>query len=189
LASLSRLLEQTPDSIIVISNDGLKHSDADALTISTVLLLDHLLKQRESKEGKAKASVRIICEILDSSSKDLLDQNVGVEFVLSAEITTRLISQISVDGKLLPVFDELFTPEGNEVYVKDVAFYTGGKREIPWLNVLAQARSVGETAMGISRKNGAESELNPPHSLVYKPEPGDGLIVCAESDDELEFVD
>lgn len=183
LVALAKLFDRKPDSIIVISNDSLKHSDADALTISTVLLLHHLLQGPCKVQG---GGVRLICEILDSSSKDLLDQNVGVEFVLSSEITTRLISQISVDGHLLPVFEELFTPEGNEIYVKDVTFYTGGQPEVPWLNVLAQARSAGETAMGIVRASG-ETQLNPPHEATFKPGPGDRIVVCAESDDEFEF--
>ncbi len=183
---LSKLFQVNPSAIIVISNDNLNHSDADAKTITTVLLLNHLLEER--KESSVNR-LRIICEILDSSSKDLLDRNVGVEFVLSSEITTRLISQISVDGNLQPVFEELFTPEGNEIYVKKASFYTEGKQNVRWLDVCAQARAAGEIALGVFSNSSGKSHLNPPQDGIIELSADDGVIVCADSDDEYEYTD
>jgi hypothetical protein len=177
-------LAPCPTSFIVISNEELPHSDADAKTIATVLLLHHL---RTTRFNESK--VRVICEILDSSSKDLLDKDVGCEFVLSSEITSRLIAQIAIDGNLRVVFDELFSPEGNEFYLKKPRFYCRNEKgPVPWLHIQAQARAAREVAIGFFTKEG-KSILNPSQDLVREYSNDDRIICIAQDDSEFEFVD
>lgn len=171
-------LDPPPKSIVVIAAEGSDYDDADAQTISTVLLLN--IYQR-----KAQHHVRVICEILDASSKELLDGDVGCDFVLSSEITSRLIAQIALDGKLRVVFEELFTPDGNEIYLKSPLFYCGGHldQEVSWLDIQARAMKASEIAIGYYVQN--RSFLNPKQSgkRMYTEE--DRIIVISENEDEI----
>ncbi len=170
-------LDPEPQSIIVVASEGLAYDDADAQTISTVLLVNLMQKRLHLKHQ------RVICEILDASSKDLLDEDVGCDLVLSSEITSRLIAQISLDGNLHAVFDELFKPEGNEIYLKNPVYYCGGRygqKPINWLEIQARATFANEIAIGYY--SGGKSFLNPKQATtrVYSLE--DRIIVISEDE-------
>jgi len=47
-----------------------------------------------------------------------LNTKVGCEFVLSTDLTSRLSAQLSSCAELNDVFDDLFTPDGIELYLK-----------------------------------------------------------------------
>lgn len=179
--TLETALQLRPKSVIVVAEEGQTYDDADAQTISTVLLIN-LLQQK-----CGGTHVRVICELLDPSSKDLLDEDVGCDFVLSSEITSRLIAQLSIDGTLREVFEELFTAEGNEIYLKSPGFYCGGNLEHParWLDIQARAMKFSEVAIGYFHDG--KSFLNPKQDVERLFLPEDRIIVISENEDEMEF--
>lgn len=61
----------------------------------SVLLISMAFKEREAP--------RVICEILDAGTKCLLDESLGCEFVLSTEVTSRLLSQVVEDRSVSAV--------------------------------------------------------------------------------------
>lgn len=179
----------------ILADDSIPQAEADARTIITVLLLHDLFLG-------AKSRPRIICEILDAKSKDLLDVDIGCEFVLSTEVTSRVISQVAAERGLNRVFNELFAPEGNEIYLKDAQFYSNGiGKPTPWWMTQQIAASVREVAIGyfkvrqrvvfVLSKNNIDYEqdksvLNPPQddAIVYGP--GDRIVVISE--DSVEYT-
>ena len=107
--------------------------------------------------------------------------------MLTNEITSRLLSQVALDGHLLPVFQELFSPEGCELYLKDPKYYVGGNldNEVGWLDIQARARAAGEIAIGYFA-NG-DSVLNPAQDIVRKFSEDERIICLAEDDEEIVF--
>jgi hypothetical protein len=176
-------LELKPQSIIVVACEGLSYDDADAQTISTVLLVNLIQKKLHIQHQ------RVICEILDASSKDLLGEDVGCDLVLSSEITSRLIAQISLDGNLHAVFEELFKSEGNEIYLKNPWYYCGGKSSddlIPWLEIQARATLANEVAIGYYSVG--KSFLNPSQTTSRAFAKDDRIIVISEDETEAQPV-
>ena len=179
-SSLKDIPLEMLDSVIIMSSDSVSFTDSDAQTITSTLLLRQLT-------AKMANPPPIIVEILDVESRELLDQrSLGVNFVLSSEITSRLISQISLDAGLHLVFDELFSAEGKEIYLKDHLFYTRGQR-VSWLEVQKRAASVNEVAIGYY--GSATSTLNPPQDEYRLYLPGDKVVVISEDDSEYMLLE
>jgi len=142
-----------------------------------VLLLRDLFKPLGDKKP------RIISEILDPRTKDLLEQDYGADFVVSSEITSMLMAQISERRELNAVFGDLFDSAGNEIYLKRAACYVMLGRSTSWMSVQKVARARREVAIGYMRL-GQTPLINPPQleSLVFGDE--DRVIVLAENDSE-----
>lgn len=172
--ALKKIPFEDLSSCIIMSSDLLSYTDSDAQTITTVLLLRQLTE-------KMQRPCPLICEILNVESRDLLDQSLGVSFVLSNEITSRLISQVSLDLGLCDVFQELFSPEGCEIYLKRHEFYTDGSKT--WLDIQSRAQSINEVAIGFFTSKGPV--LNPAQDLERVFEPGDKVIVISEDETQM----
>lgn len=169
----------SPDFVVamVVADDTRDEEEADARTVITVLLMRELFKAL----GNAKP--RIISEILDPRTKDLLEQDYGADFVVSSEMTSMLMAQISERRELNAVFADLFQSEGSEVYLKRVACYCVPAQGVTWLSVQKVAQERGEVALGYMKAHQLPV-INPPQNeqLVFTTE--DRIIVLAEDDSE-----
>ena len=149
-------LEVPPSCIVVVSSeDAESHKDADAATTITVLLLSLAYENHANRP-------RVICEI--ASSKDLLDERVGCEFVLSTEITSRLIAQVAEDRSVAAVYADCFDPDGSEIYLKSPVFYCDLNKPIPWLSVQASAADRDDVLIGYICGN--EMVMNPRQDAI-----------------------
>lgn len=164
-------------AVLLVAQDGVEPDEADARTVIAVLLLRDLFRANGAE------SPRIISEILDTRTKELLEQDIGADFVVSSEMTSMLLAQVSERRDLNAVFADLFDSDGNEVYLKRAECYAPLGEATPWLAVLKVARSRGEVALGYARLH-QTPVLNPPQgeSLVFSP--GDRVVVVSEDERE-----
>jgi hypothetical protein len=176
--ALKRHLSPDFSSALVVANTRKSAEDADAQTVMTVLLLRSLFKGYAS--GKAP---RIISEILDPRTKDLVETDYGADFVVSAEMTSMLLAQVSERRDLNAVFADLFDSDGNELYLKRAACYAVLGAPTAWLSVQKVARQRGEVALGYLRR-GSPAVLNPKQSEELTLEAEDRVIVLSEDDAE-----
>jgi ion channel POLLUX/CASTOR len=162
---------------MVVADTDMDPEEADAKTVITVLLLRDLLKSMPQRKP------RIISEILDPRTKDLLEQDYGADFVVSSEITSMLMAQVSERRELNAVFADLFDSEGNEVYLKRAECFATLEQVTSWLAVQKVARDRHEVAIGYV-KLGQAPLINPPQAgdLVFTAD--DRVIVLAENDSE-----
>lgn len=169
----------SPDFItaLVVADLSRDAEEADARTVITVLLLRELFKSFGDKKP------RIISEILDPRTKDLLEQDYGADFVVSQEMTSMLLAQVSERRDLNAVFADLFDSDGNEIYLKRAACYAVLGQTTPWLAVQKVARTRGEVAIGY-QKHGATPLINPPQNDTITFAPEDRVIVISEDDRE-----
>ncbi len=88
---------------------------------------------------------------------------------------------------MLEVFQDLFSPEGSEIYLKPAGDYVEPGREVSFYTVAESARRRGEVAIGYRLERHADDagraygvRVNPPksESLAFRPE--DQIIVLAE---------
>ncbi|MBS1149936.1 MAG: potassium transporter TrkA [Myxococcaceae bacterium] len=162
---------------LIVADTSQPEDEADAHTVMTVLLMRDLFKDLGDKKP------RIISEILDPRTKDLLEQDYGADFVVSSEMTSMLLAQISERRDLNAVFADLFDSDGNEVYLKRAACYV--ELDVPsnWMAVQKMARVRGEVAIGYM-KAGQPPLINPPQSDTQPYVAEDRIIVLSEDDSE-----
>ncbi len=102
--------------VILLCADNISPQRADARAMIT---LAHL---RDIAE-KTGATYSITAEMLDVRDRDLVRVNRPDDFVVSDELTSLMVVQLSESRELAPVFRELFTVEGCEVYLKPATDY------------------------------------------------------------------
>jgi ribosomal protein S5 len=120
-------------------------------------------------------------------NRELAEVTQADDFIVSNKLTSLMLSQISENKELTAVFDDLFDPEGSEIYLKPVTHYVATGREINFYTVAEAARRRGEVALGYRRMKDAKNAekaygvaVNPKkhERLTFAPE--DEVIVLAE---------
>jgi voltage-gated potassium channel Kch len=168
--------------IIVLSYaDALDPQQADARTLITLL---HL-RDMSDKCGKPFA---IVSEMLDVRNRQLAEATRADDFIVSDQLVSLLLSQTSENKYLGPVFDDLFDPEGSEIYLKPVENYVRPGVPVNFYTVLEAARCRNEVALGYRLSRAAHAAeksygvvVNPDKSNKITFEPHDRIIVLAEN--------
>lgn len=179
--ALDALNIPTYHHVIVLCADDVTVQRADARAMIT---LAHL---RDISE-KAGATYSITAEMLDVRDRDLVRVNRPDDFVVSDELTSLMVVQLSESRELAPVFRELFTVEGCEVYLKPATDYV--TQGVPaTFDTLAEAASRRlETAIGYrlaahaaNAMRGFGVVINPIKTEKVTFSAGDKIIVLSEN--------
>lgn len=183
--TLRRLLDSldipTYDYVIVLSySDTLEAQEADAHTLVTLLHLRDIADHSSD-------SFAIVSEMLDNHNRELAEVTRADDFIVSEKLISLMMSQISENKELAPVFQDLFDPEGVEIYLKPAADYVKLGQAVNFYTLLEAARCRGEIALGYCL--GAQtSEPAAGYGVVVNPEKSafitfsdvDRIIVLAE---------
>jgi hypothetical protein len=168
------------DQILVLGyRKGVTVADADALTMLSMLQLNQLFEQ----EGNGVEPTRLVAEIIDSSKAEIARVAAVDDLVVSDKLAALLMTQISENEALAPVFTDLFDAEGASINLKPIEYFAKLGKEITFGELVAAAAVHGDSAIGIriaanSSKDGSTGvELNPSKHATYKPAAGDGLVV------------
>lgn len=146
---LSNLDPSSFSSILILADEsatGVDIADADSRSLASLLLLTDLMKEQEDEselsetkvkedghvrnsslkalqEVSCKRSTIIISEILDSRTRNLIqDLNIS-EFVMSNELVSMALAMVSESADVNVVLGELFSENGNELYCMPVHKY------------------------------------------------------------------
>lgn len=168
------------DHIIVLSNRDVDIQESDAKTLITLL---HLRGISES-EG---VDYSIVTEMLDMRNRELGVVAKADDFVVSDNLISLMLSQLSENRELKKVYDVLFQADGSEIYLKPVSRYVKPGVEMDYYTVVASAAELGESAIGYritaesrdsDRKYGVH--LNPDKSKQVTFSEKDLVIVLSE---------
>lgn len=108
------------------------------------------------------------------------------DVVVSGEIVSLIVTQLSEDQRLEAVFTELLGSEGSEIYLRPAEWYVEPGREVTWATVVAGAVRRGESAIGFKSPALADGDsafgvvVNPAKSDTVVVGPGDRVVVLAE---------
>jgi hypothetical protein len=166
--------------IILCYSDVLEPQLADARTLITLLHLRDIAAQFGH-------DFSIVSEMLDLRNRALAEVTRADDFIVSERMTSLLISQVAENRHLKAVFDDLFDPEGSEVYLRAASDYVQAGASMTFATVVEAARERGEVALGYRRRALVEDAsraygvvINPPKSTSLTFEAGDRVIVLAE---------
>jgi len=168
------------DQILVLGyRKGVTVADADALTMLSMLQLNQLFEQ----DGNGVEPTRLVAEILDSSKAEIARVAAVDDLVVSDKLAALLMTQISENVSLAPVFADLFDVDGASLNLKPIEYFADLGKSVTFGELVAQAAARGDSAIGIriaanaSQDGSTGVELNPSKHATYKPAAGDGLVV------------
>jgi hypothetical protein len=168
------------DQVLVLCySDDLGAQAADARTLVTLLHVRDIL-------GRYDATTPVVSEMLDDRNRVLAQVAHVDDVVVSGEIVSLLVTQLSEDHRLEAVFDQLLGDEGSEIYLRPAEWYVEPGAEVSYATIIAGASRRGETAIGYKSVALAEGEaafgvrVNPAKSETFQVLPGDRVVVLAD---------
>lgn len=172
---------ETYDHVILLSY--MEHLDVQESDAKTLITLLHLRNISE-KTGK---QMSIVSEMLDMRNRELAEVAKADDFIVSDNLISFMLSQLSENKFLKKVYDILFESEGSELYLKDVEQYVKTGVEMNFYSVLESATHKSDSAIGYRQMKYANDSsklygivINPDKSDMITFEPGDRIIVLSE---------
>lgn len=138
---LDSLNVQDYDHVIVLADTRRPTQESDARTLVTLLHLRDIALSDETPFS-------IVSEMLDLRNRQLAEVTRVDDFIVSDHLVSLITAQVSENGALLHVFEDLFEPQGAETYLKPIGDYVTLDEPVNFYTVVEAARRRGETAIG-----------------------------------------
>lgn len=170
-AVLGEHVEGAGQIIVLCYSDDLEPQQADARTLVTLLHLRQILG--------TDSQVAVVSEMLDDRNRKLAEVARVDDVIVSDELLSLMLSQLSENPLLEPVFADLLDADGSEIYLRPASAYITGPTT--FATVVAAASARGETALGyrFGAQGAAGVVVNPAKSTPVPALPADRVIVLA----------
>ena len=175
-------------NIIILSQGGDEQDEerTDSETVVILLLLRQIFDENRENVG----NIKLITEILDSENQPLVARTGVNDFIISNRFVSMILAQISEDADIKRVYDDLFSEEGSEIYLKPASLYF---KEFPvtvsYADMIHVAQQREEVCLGVKIKKFEDSlddnfgvKLIPEKTKEYTIGPDDTLVVLAEDE-------
>lgn len=184
--NVEKLKPEQFDNIIILNPDGGDAELNDSETIASLLELRHYFKKLDKKNIKTQ----LITEVADSENIEIIQQAGVKDFLISNQFVSKMYAQCSEEPDVLRIYEDLFSPEGSEVYLKPINLFLSKIPEsITFGELCAVALKRNETCFGVrikSLEDDAEENhgiyINPEKGRVFKLKDEDMLITLAEDE-------
>ena len=129
-------------------------------------------------------------EVADSENTEVIEE-VGVrDFMISNQFVSKIYAQVSQEPEVLKVYEELFHPEGSEVYIKPLSLYLKDPPDsLTFGQLCVAALARGESCIGVrilAQENNRTAQhgivINPPKDRRFHLTRDDLLITLAEDE-------
>ncbi len=168
------------DNIIILSYYDIDVREADAKTLICLLHIRNMA-------DKAGKEVNIVSEMFYQKNRELAEVTKADDFIISEDLISLFLTQLSETPDLKKVMDVLFEAEGSEFYLKDAKDYVKLDTPVNFYTVLEAASLKNETAVGYriikyahSVENNYGIKVNPNKDEKITFSEGDKIIVLAE---------
>ncbi len=150
---------------------GTDPDEADTRTLLTLVAF------RQVVEREGLGDVRIVAELLDQRNAPLAQAIGADDFIVSDELTSLMLAQLSERQELSEVFADLFDRAGSTIELRPAEAY-GAHEATDFAAIVAAASSVGHSALGYCRRSG-ELVVNPPKDQRLQLAPDDQVLVLS----------
>lgn len=168
-------------NLILLGDTQLDIQQADAKTLITLLHIRNISEE-------TGVALNVVSEMFDQKNRQLAEVTKADDFIVSDNLTSLMMAQLSENVQLKSVFDVLFGAEGSEIYLKPLTDYVAVGAEINFYTLLEAAALQGQTAIGYRRAKDAYAvdkmygvNLNPVKSEKFIVQPRDKIIVLSET--------
>ncbi|MCE5343515.1 MAG: hypothetical protein LLF96_08045 [Eubacteriales bacterium] len=172
--TLDALLNEKPDCIIVLAEEG--EQDADARTLTLLLQLSRYYREHPGR-------VLIVSEMHSKKNQTLAACARVNDFVVGTNLASQVLTQVARNRLLHPLFNELLTDEGNEIYIRPVGQYVQTGVPINLYTLAAAVTQSGQMLIGLRLcrvDGGYEVRVNPDKEEMFMFTDEDGAVVLAE---------
>jgi len=185
-STMAKMKPEQYDNVIILTGDGGNSELRDSETIANLLEFRHYFKN-VVKKG---VSTQLITEVADSENIEVIQEAGVKDFLISNRFVSKIYAQVSEEPDVLAIYDDLFSEEGSEVYIKPIQrFLPKLPVEISFGELCAAAIKRNETCFGVRLKS-EETDIekhfgiyvNPPKEKIFSLTEGDWLITLAEDD-------
>ncbi len=159
------------DHVILLCADNVTAQRADARALITLLHLRDIAE-------KSDTTFSITTEMLDVRDRDLADVTRADDFVVSDKLTSLMLAQLSENRDLAPVFRELFTSEGSELYLKPASDYIAINTPVNFYTIAEAATRRNEVAIGYRLLDFAD-DAEREYGVVINPNKAEKRIFSA----------
>lgn len=171
------------DQVIVLCySDELAAQRADARTLVTLLHLREMVGDRAKGDRPS-----IVSEMLDDRNRALAQVAHVDDVIVSDEILSLILSQLSENARLEAVFQDLLDADGSEIYLRPAEQYVTAGDPVTYMTIVEAAARRGETAIGYRVSAEADDAsagygvyVNPAKSALFAVDPLDRVVVLAE---------
>ena len=182
-ATLDRYDVRSYDQVIVLCySDQLDVQRADSKTLVTLLHLREIVGDRAKGERPS-----VVSEMLDDRNRALAQVAHVDDVIVSDEILSLILSQLSENERLDAVFQDLLDADGAEIYLRPALDYVLPGAPVTYATVVAAAVARGETALGYRVAAEADDAdagfgvyVNPAKSTLFPVDALDRVVVLAE---------
>jgi ion channel POLLUX/CASTOR len=166
--------ESFHEVIVLGYRDSMTTDQADALTLLTLLAF------RQVRQNEDLGPVRMVAELLDQRHAPLAAASGADDFIVSDELTSLMLAQLSERHELIQVFKDLFDRSGASIGLRPAREY-GAQRARSFADIVATASAAGHSAIGFRRAATGEVVVNPAKSVNPGLSVDDEVLVIAPS--------
>jgi Trk K+ transport system NAD-binding subunit len=153
------------DHVVVLGyRDALTPAHADARTLLTLLTL-----------RRVRGRARVVAEVLDSRNASIAERTGADDLVVSDQLSSLMIAQLTERPELNHVLGELFGAAGASISLRPADLYVDAG-PVPYATLVAGARAQGQVALGY-RLAGGQVVLNPPKPATVTLSADDQVVV------------
>lgn len=179
-ASIRALDMHSAEAIILLADDSHGDSDPDSRTIRVLLVLSDVLEEIEWSRRP-----RVIAELLDPASRDVLAGLRVDDLIVSSQVVSMVLAQISHQEVLGCIYHELLSAGGIEISLKPVERYVEPGTTCSFADLVNAAQDRMEIALGVypaEQRAGTDSpfQLNPGLATQWTLEQGDRVIALSQ---------
>ncbi|MFF1379423.1 hypothetical protein [Streptomyces sp. NPDC058308] len=149
------------DHVMVICPNERNPRDSDARTLTTLLKLRDLA-------ARHSYDFSLATEIADDRNRALARAAKADDFIVSSELVSLCLAQLSENPHLGQIFDELFGPQGVQISLRPMGGYVRAGADTDFYTVTAAAARCGEIAIG--HRIHSRAQLPPDYGVLINPD-------------------
>ena len=188
LKNLNQIKPFEYNNIIILSQNT-TDLNPDKIDSDTLIIL--ILLRNIKQEGNIEVKTNIITQVLNSENQEMITQTDVDDFIISNKLITMILAQLSENILIKELYDDLFSEDGSEIYVKSADLYFSEfPQTVRFGDLIGLAAKRDEICLGIrieSMSKDANSNfgirLNLPKDEKVLISEDDFLVVLSE--DEL----
>lgn len=186
---LAKIRPETYDNVIILNKAEEDTEKLDSTTITTLLLIRQLFRDYERNTGK-KVETKLVTEVMNSSNLELVARTGVNDSIISGQMVSKILAQVAENPPILGVYEDLFTEEGSEIYLKPIGLYLDRLPEkVIFTDLVLLAQKRGEILLGYRYGRFADDvdmhfgvKVNLSKDTEITPSPDDYFIVLSENE-------
>ena len=112
------------NTVIVLPQKPSLDAEPERIDSETIVVLLNLRKlQKALADAGRIVDTKLVTEVLESANRELVAHAGVNDFIISNRMVSMIFTQISEEPGIQQVYDNLFSEEGSEIYVKPAPLY------------------------------------------------------------------